>query len=287
MKLIAFLTVATMALVASSMLDAGTYTFMSHLSNEEFRQQYLGLRTDFMKDTMLSMFLTPTVKNDPLPDHFDWREQAPGCIHAVRNQGHCGSCWAHSASEVVSDRFCIASKGNIDVVLSPQQLVDCDLLDHGCNGGFLTTPFLFYSIVGANDEGCYGAYTSGNTGKRDRACFLHKWGCKRYTTQLTSIRWLTSPQAIKEDLYKNGPVNTGFLVYEDFRNYVSGVYEHKTGGLLGGHAVKIVGWGKEDNVDFWIVQNSWSETWGENGFFRIKFGQGNIDASGVSVRPSL
>merc|ERR1712159_112558 len=57
-------------------------------------------------------------------------------------------------------------------------------------------------------------------------------------------------------------------------NYKKGVYSHKTGIPLGGHAVKIVGWG-EDYVDanqtfYWIVQNSWGPTWGEEGYFRIK-----------------
>lgn len=87
-----------------------------------------------------------------------------------------------------------------------------------------------------------------------------------------SIRWLTNPQAIKEELYKNGPVNTGFVVYEDFMTYKSGVYKHQSGGMLGGHAVKIIGWGKDDQGEHWIVQNSWTANWGVDGFFKIAFG---------------
>merc|ERR1711862_119719 len=34
--------------------------------------------------------------------------------------------------------------------------------------------------------------------------------------------------------------------------------------------VKIVGWGKELETFYWVVQNSWGSSWGENGFFRIK-----------------
>lgn len=69
---------------------------------------------------MLSMFMQGTVTGEELPESFDWREKSPECIHPVRNQGRCGSCWAHSASEVVSDRFCIASKGKVNVTFSPQ-----------------------------------------------------------------------------------------------------------------------------------------------------------------------
>lgn len=69
---------------------------------------------------MLSMFMTAQVENISLPDSFDWRDQSKECIHPVRDQGKCGSCWAHAASEVLSDRFCIHSKGAINTTFSPQ-----------------------------------------------------------------------------------------------------------------------------------------------------------------------
>ena len=47
---------------------------------------------------------------------------------------------------------------------------------------------------------------------------------------------------------------------------------------MGGHAVKIVGWGHDDasNLDFWTVANSWTANWGEEGFFRIEMGQSHL-----------
>merc|ERR1712185_448758 len=68
---------------------------------------------------------------------------------------------------------------------------------------------------------------------------------------------------------RGGPVETAFTVYEDFANYVSGIYVHTTGSMEGGHAVKIVGWGEENGIKYWKVANSWNPYWGEDGYFRI------------------
>ena len=277
-------------MASQALFTTKNYDFMSNLSNDEFRGRYLGLREDFLQDTMLSMFLAEKGDksvNDELPENFNWKVANPDCVHPVRDQGACGSCWAHGASEVLSDRFCLASEGKINVTFSPQQLVDCDYTDMGCNGGFLTTPFIFYSLVGANTDECYGEYVSGETGAPSGFCFLKKWSCQSYKANLFSIKWLMNPEAIKKDLYENGPVNTGFKVFEDFRNYESGIYKQTSDVLLGGHAVKIVGWGKEGDQEYWVVQNSWSAAWGEEGFFRIAFGECGIDSGATSVKPSL
>eukprot|EP00457_Paulinella_chromatophora_P006671 gb/GEZN01006690.1/.p1 GENE.gb/GEZN01006690.1/~~gb/GEZN01006690.1/.p1 ORF type:complete len:364 (+),score=50.61 gb/GEZN01006690.1/:141-1232(+) len=67
-----------------------------------------------------------------------------------------------------------------------------------------------------------------------------------------------------------GPVEAAFTVYSDFEEYTCGIYQkNSTAESEGGHAVKIVGWGEENGVKYWKVQNSWNPTWGEAGYFRI------------------
>ena len=63
----------------------------------------------------------------------------------------------------------------------------------------------------------------------------------------------------------------------------SGVYQHKTGGFLGGHAVKILGWGTESGKDYWLVANSWNPSWGDKGFFKILRGHNECGIEGEIV----
>jgi len=77
---------------------------------------------------------------------------------------------------------------------------------------------------------------------------------------------------IQAEILKNGPVEASFTVYADFPQYKSGVYQYTTGDELGGHAIKILGWGTEGGVNYWLVANSWNEDRGEAGFFKIRRG---------------
>jgi len=92
---------------------------------------------------------------------------------------------------------------------------------------------------------------------------------KHYAAKSYSLR---SVEAIMSDLVEYGSVSAAFTVYEDFLSYKSGVYVHRTGSALGGHAIKIIGYGVENGVEYWLCNNSWNETWGDNGFFKIKRG---------------
>ena len=66
----------------------------------------------------------------------------------------------------------------------------------------------------------------------------------------------------------NGPVTVGFSVYADLMAYKSGIYVPTSSQFEGLHAVKIVGYGSEFGVDYWIMANSWGTAWGEHGYFR-------------------
>ena len=69
--------------------------------------------------------------------------------------------------------------------------------------------------------------------------------------------------------------------------YKSGIYQYTSGKYLGGHSVVIIGWGIENGIKYWIVQNSWGENWGENGYFRIKMKELGIDENPVVGTPLI
>jgi cathepsin B len=207
--------------------------------------------------------------NASAPESFDARKQWGACVYPIRDQARCGSCWAFAASEVLSDRFCIAGK---DVgVLSPQYMVSCDFSDYGCQGGYLTNSWAFLVKTGIPTDACY-PYTSGG-GVRGACKTTCADGSALKMFKASKYYMTGSVEATMTDIAAHGPVESGFSVYQDFMSYKSGVYQHRSGGLLGGHAVKIVGWGTENSTPYWIVANSWTTGWGEQGFFRILKGR--------------
>lgn len=105
---------------------------------------------------------------------------------------------------------------------------------------------------------------------------------KRHAKEAYSLR---TARDIQLDLVQNGPVTAAFSVYSDFLTYKSGVYEHVSGEFLGGHAIKIVGYGtdKASGKDYWTVMNSWNESWGEKGTFRILRGKNECGIEGQVV----
>lgn len=90
---------------------------------------------------------------------------------------------------------------------------------------------------------------------------------------------------IQQAIMAGGPMEVAFTVYSDFENYASGIYHHVSGGQVGGHAVKVVGWGVDGGVQYWKIANSWNPYWGEEGYFRIKFGEGGIDDQAIGSSP--
>ncbi len=217
----------------------------------------------------------PTLEADSTyPDNFDARQTWPECMHRVRNQGRCGASWAMAPTSSMSDRYCI--QGN-DHMLSPQDLVSCDRGNEGCKGGDLEKAMNRMQAVGAVDETCF-PFVSGNEGLVPPCPNYCPVGGQPWTrTRCKRVIHIILNSSIKFEISKIGPVVSRFDVYEDFYLYKNGIYSHQSGRQVGGLAVKVLGWGKEEDKVYWLCQNSWGASWGVGGFFKIKQADCRID----------
>ncbi|MDD4005301.1 MAG: C1 family peptidase [Elusimicrobiaceae bacterium] len=199
-----------------------------------------------------------------LPESLDWRANNGNFVTEPRNQGRCGSCWAFSMTGAL-ESYSLRTKNtpNRELDLSEQVMVSCSG-SGSCKGGRLNADYI--KTTGLPPESYY-PYT-----QTDGSCSNVKPGWESETYKIG--RWgsvTQSVNAIKTALNKYGPLPTGYLVYEDFLNYKSGIYTYTTGERKGGHAVLIVGY--NDAEKYFIVKNSWGPSWGENGFFRIAYSE--------------
>jgi cathepsin B len=101
----------------------------------------------------------------------------------------------------------------------------------------------------------------------------------------TFYKHAETEEMMKIDLMTEGSLYAAFRVYEDFDGYFNqnpgGVYQHRMGQMVGGHAIIIVGWGVKDGIKYWLIRNSWGTNWGDDGHFRIKRGS---DECGIEAR---
>jgi len=249
-------------------------------------KRLLGVRPSGVGNVSCTHNMSAHVDVSALPDNFDARTTWPTFVHPIRDQGQCGSCWAHAASETFSDKLAIATNGSVNEIFSVQELVSCDTAhDMGCNGGWPEYAFQYLLNKGLPSDQCY-PYTSGqgDSGKCLSTC--KDGSAKMLTThKIKSWDYCNGEAAMMAQLVQ-GPIAVAFAVYEDFFSYKSGVYvPNEATGLAGYHAVKMVGYGVTTGPKpqkYWIVANSWGLTWGNKGYFQIVRG---VNACGMEYGP--
>ena len=227
-----------------------------------------------------------------IPPFFDARQQWPDCkmIDEIRDQSNCGSCWALAVASVISDRTCItlgADTFNED--LSAEEIVSCcsKTCGYGCHGGFVSGAFEYWIKQGVvtgglfNGTGCqpytipphhYDKEPYRATPSCSRECVDPGLSYEKDRWYGQKYYFLMHVENIQREILKNGPVVAGFTLYDDFPSYKSGVYQKHSDNEIGSHAVKILGWGVENGVDYWLCANEWNTDWGDKGFFKIKRG---------------
>lgn len=268
----------------STTWKATTTSRVAQLSTDDFKA--LINPAGFSHDPRLPTKTFTAAEHAATPESFDSRSAWAHCgsMRQIRDQSQCGSCWAVSSVETITDRTCI--KHGRDVILSAEDMLACSGAG-SCNGGQPYMAFSYWVKSGiVTDEcrtyslpSCDRDYLKNITNPCPAARFPTP-ACVRNCTgggssweeskwYGESVYYVSGEEDIMAEIARNGPVTAAFTIYEDFHFYESGIYKYTSGKYLGGHAVKIVGYGEENGVKYWIGANSWNEKWGEKGFFRF------------------
>jgi len=231
------------------------------------------------------------------PKSVDWREKGLGM--PVKHQGSCGSCWAHSASETMADYLLLATGKKS--VLSAAQINSCTPPpSYGCDGGDARDAFTYVNKSAAyiTEEWCYPYEdfffpTTGNP--KTAACY----NISSKFPNKEPYNWFADLMQVGTYGYNSIKANDGSaavaglaMIGTQSIGVAAGNWQWYESGILQNnftngednvwsvdHGVNLIGYGEETIVDpdnkngkrvgYWIVRNSWSTLWGENGYVRL------------------
>ncbi len=220
----------------------------------------------------LKILTFPKVDPKALPEKFDWREQSLDV--PVSDQGNCGSCWAF-ALVGIAERL-VAAKDGVVVKFSEQWVLDCNPKNWNCNGGW--NPYeMFIGADYCGEEGLVlGAVLPYAEVELSCECGNPRTNPYAFSYEGTIDEGLPFDEkvaAIKQAIMNFGPVwTTVHAGTTPFLAYSGGVFNYKpaSGGI--DHAVVIEGWDDTRGTNgVWILRNSWSNLWGDDGYMYIEY----------------
>jgi len=234
---------------------------LSDLTQQEFLNRLGNFKTSENNTEVEVMSFAAAVD---IPAKVDWRDE--GAVLPIKNQGHCGSCWAFAAVATLEGAHKISSGELTD--LSEQQLVDCSYRygNQGCEGGWPLKALQYVrDNQGLDTEESYP--------------YMTKMGYCHYNRKYIGslIKQIYRTQTGSEDslamcLAMYGPVAVA-VDATDMMSYSGGIYNNiRCNPHNLNHAVTVIGY----TPDSWIIKNSWSTHWGEQGYMRLARNKGNM-----------
>jgi len=254
----------------------------------DFSKMHKGYKPSFYKSNLA---LLP----DNTQQSVDWRNTS--IVGPIKDQGQCGSCWAFSAVSALESQ--VMKLSDKSVSLSEQDMVDCvknikspdgkSDCCYGCSGGEM---YSVYQYLLSNQQG------SDDTEKQYP--YLAKDGECHYKKSLISDIVLTdyvslpskNEDALEKAVSHVGPISVGVDANTDWQLYKSGIYDPdkssdgcSTDMNRQDHGVVVVGFGIENDLDYWIIRNSWNTNWGEKGYMRLIKGKNACGVANSAIYP--
>lgn len=228
------------------------------------------------------------IPTSELPERFWWGNvKGVNYLTWVLNQHipqYCGSCYAFSALNALSDRINISTKNLNRVNLSVQNILNCGV--GSCEeGGSHADVYEFAHTHGVTEYGCFN-YQAKSPAKGERNCTemdtcINCWGtADKYTCwspkqhpiwYAKEFGFVSGHVDMKKEIFARGPIACLLKASDRFYyGYQGGVWREETTGDQENHGIVVTGWGQsEEEGEYWIVRNSWGTYWGENGYFRV------------------
>jgi len=235
------------------------------METHEFTELMNGYRG--RKRSSGSTYVQPS--NVVLPDKVDWRTK--GYVTPIKNQESCGSCWAFSTTGSLEGQT-FKKTGKL-ISLSEQQLVDCSQAygNHGCGGGLMDNAFSYIKDKGEESEDDY-PYTA-----TDDPCVYDASKVVAEDTGFTDIKYMDEND-LQNAIATVGPISVAIDAgHSSFQFYTSGVYDEPAcSQTILDHGVLAVGYDTtDDGQQYYIVKNSWGETWGNQGYIWMSRNKNN------------
>jgi len=246
------------------------------------------------------------------PASINWRDTE--AITAIKNQGQCGSCWAFSATEAVESQLMLSTGMEFAIELSPQQVTSCTPSTGtygslGCNGGFTEGAYEYLQTVTGLANSFYIPYQQSLTASSATvACMtaqveaidgpdqMLSGGYAAVTGYTYATPACTSGACASQDLDKLSAaleetpvsvcVNAGA-----WNAYTGGVMTSAACGSMAAdeqdHCVMATGFNTTASTPYWIVRNSWADTWGEEGYIYLEMAENTCGLADDATIPTV
>jgi cathepsin X len=264
----------------------------------EINKNCVSSKLEFSKgEKLVNLRSYDLMLEEELPSTWDWRNvSGTNYLSTGPNENtlsYCSSCWAHAVIDSLSDRFNILRNSEFPkILLSSQVLINCNA-GGNCGGGNPGKVYEFLYEKGVPDDTCQ-PYTGKDPETHECSEIQICKRCKPVPPKIgqTSAKCIGLPNPrryyvseygkvtgasnMKAEIFLNGPISCGMQITDKFTDYKGGVYSEYNEDVRINHEVSIVGWGKEQGTEYWIVRINWGSYWGEEGMFRIKMYRDNL-----------